>query len=637
MIKYIIYSFFLVLFSVSVFAQEGLKPLTANINYLYGDLKQNSNKQASQINYSNKATSLTLPFKDDFSYSSTQAYPLQSLWSDSSTYVNSGYAIAPLSIGVATFDGLNKFGYPYTPNLVNMSSSLPADTLTSKPINLAFAPVDSIALTFYYQARGNGDAPEISDSLLLDYYMPKQNKWQKVWYQRGNTSANTNDTIFKRGFVGVTDTAYLHDGFKFRFRNMATTAGNFDHWNLDYVFLDKNRSIIADTNYFDFAFGYVPTPFVKNYSSMPWRQYDTSDMVNKNSVFIRNNGIINGNLTYTNNFYDNTNTKIYGYNGGASPNLGIFKYNGWLNAAPLSNPSYTYNLPSMTAPVVYKIQHILYSSSTDFIQANDTVIQHQTFSNYYAFDDGSAEAGYYVNGTGGKIAAKYKTRVSDTLRAVRIYFDPVGSLNLAQSYAFRINIWQAGSNGPSSVVILRDSVMNPNYYNVGFNTFSEYTLTSPLILPAGTYYIGIQQQVAAGIVIGFDKNINHSSSLYYDSGNGWTQSSIYGSIMIRPVFGAELPLSVNENLKTKENLFFVYPNPSNNILNIKFSSENYQKINSTNSKIQLLNMLGQVVIDENPKSENTVLNTQNLPSGIYFLTLKVNEQLVQQQKIIIQH
>ena len=77
MVKYIIYSFFLVLFSTTTFAQEGLKPLSVNINYLYGDLKPIATKQITT--YNNKAASLTLSFSDDFSYSSTQTYPNQNL------------------------------------------------------------------------------------------------------------------------------------------------------------------------------------------------------------------------------------------------------------------------------------------------------------------------------------------------------------------------------------------------------------------------------------------------------------------------------------------------------------------------------------------------------------------------------
>ncbi|MBA2613329.1 MAG: T9SS type A sorting domain-containing protein [Bacteroidetes bacterium] len=632
MFKNCIYSF-LVFISLSSFAQEGVKPLSANINYLYGDLKPVADKQ-SPLNNINKVTSLTLPFIDDFSYSSIQSYPSQTLWSDSSTYINSGFAIAPPSIGVATFDGLNKRGYPYTPNLANMSSSLPADTLTSKAINLSsFALTNdtSLALTFYYQARGNGDPPEITDSLLVDYFAPIVGKWKTVWFQRGNTSANTNDTMFKRAFIVVKDTTYLHDGFKFRFRNKATTAGDFDHWNVDYVYLNNNRNSFLDTTYNDYSIGYIPSPFIKNYAAMPWRQYDTNDMVNKNTVFIRNNGTGISTIFYQNNTYDKTNTLAFSYGGGSYPNLGYFKTNGWLNHPAMSNPTYTYNFPVMSNTQNYRIKHFIYRSSPDFIAANDTVIQKQTFSNYYAFDDGSAEGGYYVNAVGGKMAGKYALKVSDTLRAVRIYFDPNGSLNLAVTYSFNITIWQAGPSGPTNTVLHRDSVKTVNYSQYGgFNTFSEYALTNTLVLSPGTYYIGIQQRVATGIVVGFDKNIDHSSSLYYDSGNGWTQSSIRGAIMIRPVFGTDLPLGVKENSSLKTNLFSIYPNPSADQFMI--SSEKTEK-----ASYILMNSLGQKVAEARIEDQLQTVNTQNLSNGIYFLILKINDRLVQQQKIIIQH
>ncbi|MGV2480783.1 UNVERIFIED_CONTAM: hypothetical protein IGO34_28745, partial [Salmonella enterica subsp. enterica serovar Weltevreden] len=89
-------------------------------------------------------------------------------------YINHTSPIAPLSIGVATFDGLNKKGYPY--NLTApVSSSALADKLTSRPINLkskrgvAYQPSDSIYISFYYQAEGRGDSPEPNDSLSLDF------------------------------------------------------------------------------------------------------------------------------------------------------------------------------------------------------------------------------------------------------------------------------------------------------------------------------------------------------------------------------------------------------------------------------------------------------------------------------------
>lgn len=643
MFKQIKYSFLFFIVSAASFAQEGLKPLSTNINYLYGDLKPVKDEQAyANYNKTVSTSTVSLPiFIDDFSYSYLQAYPNQALWDDSSTYVNSTFAIAPWSIGVATFDGLNKHGYPYTPNLVNQQTSLPADTLTTKPIDLSSYQIsDSIALTFYYQARGRGDSPELSDSLLLDYYNPLQNNWKTVWYQRGNSSANTNDTLFKRGYVKVDSAYYFQTGFKFRFRNKATTVGNFDHWHLDYVVLDINRNIIKDTSYTDYALGYIPTPFLKDYAAMPWRQYDTLDMRPKNSVFARSNGIIGSQITYTNTVYDNSNIAVSGYVSGAT-NVnevtdGFFKYKGWIKDTVLSNPKNTFNykFPFMTGPNDYKIRHIIYrgnGSSPDYIQANDTVLQHQVFSNFYAFDDGSAEGGYYINGTGGRMAAKYVLRKSDTLRSVRIYFDQVGSLT-SQIYSFRIKIWAPGANGPGNTVIYKDSVRTPNYFtNANINSFSDYVLPSQVILNPGTYYIGIQQEVAAGVVVGFDKNLDHHTSFYYDSGNGWTQSAIYGSIMIRPVFGTSLPVSVKElKIDPSNILFSVYPNPASDNLIIR--SAQFEK-----GTYHIINSIGQKITDGKIDSSSQTINTESLTNGLYFLILKINDKIVQQNKIIIQH
>ena len=162
-------------------AQEFLKPLNSNLNYLYSELLPPSINNYLQPNKKNQIVSLSIPFLDDFYYANSNNYPNQLLWQDSSTYVNIGYPIAPPSFGVATFDGLNKFGYPYLPSLNNLNLTFPADTLESQPINLyqtanqILLPSDSIALSFYYQARGNGDPPELKDSLILDFYQPNKN------------------------------------------------------------------------------------------------------------------------------------------------------------------------------------------------------------------------------------------------------------------------------------------------------------------------------------------------------------------------------------------------------------------------------------------------------------------------------
>jgi hypothetical protein len=636
--KYFIALLFFIL-CLNFSAQEGLRSLTGNPSLFYQNLNPNLpfGSSAPQLR---KAASLSLPFKEDFSNAAYQSYPNQLLWSDSSVYVNTGYPIAPMSIGVATFDGLNKFGYPYTPNLFNLSQSLPADTLTSREINAFSAgsatlqPSDSIALSFYYQARGRGEAPELTDSLILDFYKPKQQSWtSRIWFAKGNSNSNTNDTIFKRGFVFL-DSSYLHDGFKFRFRNKATTAGNFDHWHLDYIYLDKNRSIKADTTYDDIAFGYTPSTFLARYYSMPWQQYDASEKATQNSVFIRNNNNNAANMlnmSYEYQMFDQLGTPVHSYAGNANPDLKSFKYFGWSNFSNHSNPPFSGLFPALTDSTDYTIKHRIFRSGTnnDFFPGNDTTIQYQRFRNYYAYDDGTAEGGYYILGTGGQMAIKIKVNVADTLRAVRIYFDPAGSMAAAQSYNFRLKIWSATLTGPG-FPLYTDSTMQPKYFaGPGFKASPEYTLTSPLLLSPGEYFIGFQQFVASGITVGFDKNNDRRSYLYFDSGNGWTQSGVYGALMLRPVFGAKIepPVGLKE-IYNRDDRFLVFPNPANAEIQI---ITNEKKSNYT-----LINISGQNIKSGIFENE-TSINTSELVNGIYFLMLQSEGTAISSKKIIVQH
>jgi hypothetical protein len=654
---------FIFSFSFLMKGQEALRPLSANLQLIYPDSKNSfakNNFLAAKGIETGVVTpspnpppppppSLNLPFKEDFFYASTSNFPDQTLWSDSGTYVNNGHAIAPPSIGVATFDGLNKKGYPYTPNALNMSAASPADTLTSKPINLftsgtqTYQPSDSIALTFYYEARGFGDSPELIDSLLVDFYKPlatvvngtvtTYGSWQtNVWIARGNPNANLNDTVFKRGFVWVTDTAYFHDGFRFRFRNKATTLGDFDHWHVDYIYLDKQRSMIADTVYNDIAFGYTPSSLVKRYSSMPFYQYKPEDRADNMSVFIRNNSggpILN--MTYEYRLFNGP-VETYSYTGNAFPNLKRFKYFGWSTYANHSFPAFSYTLPAFTDSIDYTVKHHLFTDgvNSDFFPGNDDLIQTQKFRNYYAYDDGSAEAAYYVNGVGGKMVQKFKLNFTDTLRAVRIYFDPIGNVPTIQTASFSIQIYTVSNGFPSLIPMLQDSAVNPKYLQKGVNVMPEYVLSSPVILSAGEYFIGVKQKVASGIGIGFDRNTNHMDQLYFDSGSGWQQSAIPGSLMINPVFRqGRIPVSLNE-LENISHAVSVFPNPANDQIHVQTNKD--QKFT-----YRLLNVIGQTIAETSAESNEHHISTSEIANGIYFLTVMSDNKVIDTRKILVQH
>lgn len=658
MLKQFVVSLF-VISNFSAFAQEGLKPLGTNINYLYRTLQPAvSVKPETHETQKTQTTSLFLPFIEDFHYASSSNYPDQNKWMDSDVYINCGYAIAPPSIGVATFDGLNDRGYPYNDTQVNLNVTSGADSLTSRPINMylsaisqTLSPFSDVALSFYYQARGRGDSPEIADSLILDFYKPLEKTWQTVWFSPGNNNSNINDSAFKRGFVRIKDTAYFHDNFQFRFRNWASRAGNFDNWHLDYIFLDQGRAdSLIDTVRNDITINALPTSFLKDYSAMPYQQYLASDMASKISVRIRNNSSAQPNIGYKYQVYDKTGSLVCPEYDGGFQNLNPFIPNnyspsgyGYSNWPAFANPSVQCVIPNLAASADYFIKHFIYlsgsSASSDIIKGNDTVVQNLRFRNYYAFDDGSAEGGYYVNGIGATMAVKIRVNVLDTLRAVRIYFDPTGNVKTISgpnsTTKFLIKVWsQAPNGGPGSTVYMTDSLeRKPIYDSTGFKAIPEFDLTRPLPMAPGNYFVGIQQKNATGtVVVGYDMNYDSHTSLYYDSGAGWTQSQIIGSLMLHPVFGNKYtpPVGINEIKPYEQNTFLVFPNPSSEKINIR------SKYNQPSS-YTLLNAMGQQIMQNTDEHIEREINTTNLTSGIYFLILKTNGRTVQQQKILIQH
>ncbi len=648
--KFYKYTFILLalFISLSNYAQEQLRPLHGNLNLP----KTIVNNQADANKVAN-ASSIYLPFFDDFSYAYKSPYPSANNWVDSNTYVNCGFAIAPISLGVASFDGLNKFGYPYDISAAG-SVSASADTLESRSIHLdsipttipigykKYSPNDSIAISFYYQAEGFGDAPKSTDSLCLDFFKPLADTlrgvWTRVWAKSGYNPGAA-DTNFYRVKVSIVDTAYFHDGFKFRFRNKGTTSGSVDMWHIDYVQV-KDQYFYDDTLLNDASFVYKPSSFLKNYSVMPYCQYNqTLEMATGFTNYLRNNFNIDKYSVYNYTITQGTGTlvptDVYGTfpNPGFKPFLNNGYYNGGPNSAarPVFSPTGT---PFPTAPFTdstyFTIKHSL-STPADVKTENDTVVHIQRFSNYYAYDDGSAEQAYYIGGNtfGAKVALRYTLNVADTLKSLRIYFDPTTQGNLIVNSSFRIFVWSNNGGVPGSV-IYKDSVAYPRYESGSYNIIPTYTLTSCLPLGVGTYFMGIQQTTGQPLNIGFDRNTNHKNALYYNTSGSWSQSSINGSLMINPVMGCvDPPVIIGVSELTKNNVIKIFPNPAQDAITVNFPGNQLET-----TELEITTALGQTVFTKTITS-NEQIDISNLSNGLYFIHLKGNSLNVSSQKLII--
>jgi hypothetical protein len=583
------------------------------ISSFYNTNKDHPNSIYKRLKIQNKKAALSLPFLDDFSQANI--YPNLNLWEDINVYVNSNFPDNPISYGVATFDGLDSTGTPY--NFAVPTSYGPADTLTSKQIDLTTIN-DSVFLSFYYQPQGNGNKPEARDSLRLEFFRQSDSTWVRMWGMEGLPNQ-----VFKQVMLPV-DTSYHTNEFQFRFMNWATLSGNVDHWHLDYVYLNDNRTH-ADTALNDVSFITNHHNMLNELTSLPWSHYLTDTI-----------GLMKTDMdvTYRNN-HNSTYAVFYNYeviedNGSGSSIETYPTTTSSKNVTAHSNftePQAVYNTPNndfffpsnSAISNVFQIKNYFNVSPSDFNTKNDTVCSYQVFSDYYAYDDGSAELGYGVQGVNSKLAQEFDIKKADTLTAIQIYFNPI--MNDLSAQTFRLKVWSSLS--PEVVIYTQPATQytSPVYSNT--NEYINYTLETPLYLTAGTYYFGWEKITAAFLNVGWDVNTNNRNKVHFNSVGTWeapTSSIPDGSLMLRPVFGHLAPVIVSTP-EMERNLadFKVYPNPTQEFIYFKVSDENQNSY-----RIELLDIYGKLILQTESNLSNR-LNVKAISNGLYIVRFTNND------------
>jgi len=537
------------------------------------------------------------------------------LWEDDDVYVNDTYPVAPPTIGVATFDGLARNGLPY--DFANYGSYGIADKLTSVPIDLLRPASDSVYLSFYYQARGlSGDAfPQPQDSLLLEFYAPQEDTWYRVWR---SSYPNTSQVLpFRQVNIPIREFRYLQDGFRMRFSNYATLSGSFDHWHLDYVRLAAQRRF-DDTTLVDVAYIQPASSLLETFTAVPFNKFEQSPasyMAQSVTLQQRNLDDQDRFITYgmrveledgggTQNFSNGTNTS-----GNAAS---VFSVTNPVNSAP---NNFLFN-PSLSTDAAFWKVKFWTNATPDINRYNDTTTFIQELSNFYAYDDGSAEMGYGLNSAGGKLAYRFDLVGGDSLRAIRMYFNPIANAPPAAqppTGSFLITVWR--SLDPEVILHQNFSFSSPEYRDHGLNKFVEYPLDSALWVE-GTIFIGWTQTNTTNMNLGFDRNRNNSNKIFFKTGGSWQPTQQQGSLMMRPVFVAALdPFTGVEELAPQAGALLLYPNPANDLLRIRFDEDV-----TPGATVECLDALGRSVMRA-PFTGQEPISVSGLADGLYTLRL----------------
>lgn len=576
---------------------------------------------------------LTLPFFDDFS--GTKIYPDSIKWMDQDAFVNPGFPLNPVTRNAATLDVLDARGnvYPYA-----ISNPFIAEHLTSMPIRLdsifepnarALTPADSLYLSFFYQPQGNGNPPESQDSLVLEFGLPNDidTSWFHVWSAPGQTLAQflaENDSnYFKQVMIPITEEKFFTSNFLFRFYNYASivsqsqpsSRGNEDNWNIDVVYLNYGRSF-QDLSYPKVCFTGATPSFLKRYQSMPYKHYranptasiaeeyelQVSNLDNQAHTMRHRYTVeqVNGNQSYT---YPSTYPIML--------NAQTFNY------AKTAFVSQLFSLDYDRDSTSYIIRHYI-SDSTCNPPMVDSMIYRQGFYNYFAYDDGIPELGYGVESSaGGAFAVQFELSEMDTLRGVQILFNH--TLRDANNKYFDIVVWK-DNNGKPGDEVCRLSGKRPQWEDQIYR-FVYYPFKQRIRIN-GVFYIGIEQQSSGLINVGFDASNDNSQYNYFNVTGAWQPSTKPGSIMIRPVVGANYYIGVDDNQINDH--VTVYPNPTSTAIHIDGVTNGIS--------IVMYDITGRKVLE---RSFTDALSIDDLRNGLYLMNITTTEGNIISKKIMV--
>jgi Secretion system C-terminal sorting domain len=567
---------------------------------------------------------LTLPFMDDFSYSGP--YPDRNLWADDKVFINNTMAHQPPSVGVATFDALDRNGKPY--GVVGDVGS--ADTLTSNPIDLSgLSAASNVLLTFYLQPKGLCYPPNFGDSIVVEF---KQNNniWKQVAGYDGLESSRL-DTfppfVFKN--IILTNPLFFHAGFQFRFRNHGRLHGTYEIWHLDYVQLRQNPR--TPENFEDVAFTQVPASMLKNHTALPYKHLKTNLLEIRDSLEIGLNSHFPTAIPITDSRVGireiTTNTVLFApyafITGNFNPNISVTIGQ---PLAPIANLRATVGQAFPTQDsLIFETEYVLtnQSQATGAARNNDVVRRRTICNNEFAYDDGTAEMQFSATGSNMQTAIRFRAQVADTLRAIRFAFPHINGD--AVQNLFNIKIWKDSLNTTPIYTKLNLKVLYPDNFRDTLQAFTTYQLTDSegraiaVPIPAGNFFIGWQNVGDVKIPIGLDRNNLKSTYNVWQFLNGvWVaMDKPLGAVMVRPVVGKYAP-NGSHTLKNEDVLLSevmrILPNPATNYLKFEFLNDN-----ASDFKIECFNMAGQCL--KTQVLQNNLFELDGFSAGIYFLKI----------------
>jgi len=509
--------------------------------------------QADKAHLKIQAEALALPFWDDFS--SGEIDELK--WQNRGAVASRSIGIDAPSMGVVYLDGVDAQGKPYSTAALENGEG---DQLTSQEIDLSPYQVgDSLYLSFFWQAGGLAEMPDEQDQLEL-YFLDREGDWELVWSIAGG-DPETRDT-FSHEMIRV-GASFFHGQFRFRFVNKGRLSGPFDSWILDYIYLNKNRTVF-DVNYEDRTLTKPPTSLLGKYTALPYWEWGSASEAHLSAIHSQFKNLSSRfrAMEYTVLLRDKSNKQVFQQIHSQTPFNPVPQALERRDFSSITLKELDLELTEgldletvvyLTTGDGFLIEEIsgrdtLYSDLVDY-RVNDTTSHIVPLRDFVAYDNGMVDYAAGINQRSGMLALRYETSETVYLKGISINF---------------ANALQAGSS--LELMVWRDLDEEPEYRKEilipekeQLSEFSFFSLDTNLAV-ADTFYIGFMQFSNDFVHVGLDKSNDTAGEVFFNVTGTWQQNEeVRGSLMMRPHFSLTAPASApagDANAKVS-----AFPNP----------------------------------------------------------------------------
>lgn len=632
------------LLSEPAFAQLVPVPLERSVQPSSGKTKANSSKRTKSD------TPLLLPFFDDFSGTPlfvetdpNSGFPSQDAWDGThGVWISEGLGINAPSVHVATLDGLDSAGRPYSSQALENGYR---DTLMSRPIDLSTDYVGigerpGVYLSFFYQWQGNGEAPDASDFFRVEFFSE-----DSVWVTALTVTTVPDFTRdqFYQATVQVNGSEFFWKNFRFRFRNYGRLSGPYDSWHIDYVYLNKSRNAESLT-YPDRAIASSVGPVFGDYYSVPidhFRQVPTYTPPQVDIQSLRggpDGAPTDYEVEFTfDNYTGDALTRVtmpFGPVGSKYPDNNLQPGERFRSTIRTNSNGIDFTDPGFNADAYFlpgadrtdlKISLGIYEPDAGIFSANDTISQTYHLDDYYAYDDGTAEYAVVLSQGDDQVAYRFDVTAPGPQQLVGfdVYIPAYSISGFTTAEFFIMDADANGEPGERLTTVTHIVRNNPR------NGFQRVTIEPVAV--TGQFFVGWKGSASNRIRVGIDYSNNTVDRIYEDF-NGiiedgklkWYPVSALteGSLMIRPNFGEAGPIS---GVAPDREEIAVYPNPSGGSFTIQ----------SVVGSLEVLSVSGQPVSFRSTSTgDQTFVHMNNPQRGMYLIRFTKGSQIYTKKLVV---